>query len=71
MITNIYKEMVEAGVVIGSHCSDMYVPVNEITTALVAAYEFKCNVTTFHSNITGERCYDIPFAFPNWNARTK
>ena len=64
--------MVDAGVEIGSHDSDMYVPVNDVTTALIKDYTFNCNVTTFYSNITGERCYDTPFAFnPYWEARTK
>ena len=68
---SIYEQMKAAGVTIANHCSDLYAEVNEKSTAIVAAYEFKCNVTTFQSAIEGEGCfYDIPFAFdPYWQKR--
>lgn len=67
---SIYKEMVEAGVENSSHESDLYVPVNMVTTQLVEAYEHKNNVTMFTSNIDGKRWYDIPFAFdPYWESK--
>ena len=60
--------MVEANQEISSWSSDLHVPVNAVTKAIVDAYEFKCNVTTFTSNIDGVRMYDIPFAYtPYWD----
>lgn len=67
---SIYKEMKAAGVEMSSHESDLYVPVNLVTAALVTAYEHKNNVTTFTSNIDGNRWYDIPFAYdPYWESK--
>jgi len=69
---DIYKEMIDAGIEVSSHYSDLYVPVNEVTTAIISRYEFKCNVTRFRSAITGKAMYDIPFAFtPYWERRQK
>jgi hypothetical protein len=64
---SIYRQMIEAGVEIASHESDLYVPANEITDAIIREYEFKNQVTPFFDNITRTRWYDIPFAFePYW-----
>jgi hypothetical protein len=67
---DIYKEMLAAGVLIESHQSDMYVPVTEVTRAIVARYEYRTNVTTFIHQISGAHSYDIPFAYsPFWEAK--
>jgi hypothetical protein len=64
---SIYEQMKATGVEIGSHESDLYVPVTEETTAIVNAYEFKGNVTRFTSQIDKKPWYDIPFAYePHW-----
>ena len=69
-ITDIYTAMLASGVEIDHHCTDLYVPVNEVTTAIVDRYEFKCNVTKFRSAIDGTPWYDIPFAYtPAWKER--
>lgn len=69
---SIYKAMVEAGVEISNHYSDLYVPVNPTTIALLADYKFKTNVQLFKCQITGLPYYDIPFAYePYWEARMK
>ena len=60
---SIYSEMMVAGVEIDHHCTDLYVPVNEVTTSIIDRYEFKCNVTKFRSAIDGTPWYDIPFAY--------
>ena len=68
----IYQEMKEAGVPISSWQSDLYVPVNDVTRAIISRYEFKSNVTMFTSNITGDLCYDIPFSYdPYWEGKLK
>ena len=37
----IYDQMVALGVEIGSHASDLYVPVTPETSAIVKTYEFR------------------------------
>jgi hypothetical protein len=66
----IYDQMKAAGVQISNHESDLYVPVNPISTAIVNAYEFKSNVTIFTSNSDKKPWYDIPFAYsPFWRSK--
>lgn len=43
--------------------SDLYVPVNDITKAWVAKYEYKAQVTVFTSETDGKLWYDIPFGY--------
>jgi hypothetical protein len=68
---NIYDEMVAAGVTINNHESDLYVPVNPTTTAILAKYyTHKSNATKFRDSVSGVITYDIPFAYqPWWDAR--
>ena len=69
---SLYEEMVEAGVEIDSHYSDLYVPVNDITSALVTRHYGGNHYAaqTFINNIDGKRWYNIPFAYaPYWAAR--
>jgi hypothetical protein len=69
---SIYDQMLAARVLIDHHESDLYVPVNDRTTAIVNGYEFKGNVTTFISNVDKKPWYDIPFAYaPWWSERQK
>lgn len=64
---SIYQQMVEAGVEIDHHATDLYVPVTEASTELVCAYRWRKNVTTFINQVTGDLWYDIPFAYePAW-----
>jgi hypothetical protein len=63
-VTSIYEAMKAAGVQIESHATDLYVPVNDVTRAIIAEYDSKQNVTTFTSNIAPHvPWYCIPFAF--------
>ena len=62
-----YQQMLDAGVECSNHESDLYVPVNDITTKIKDGYRFSQSVTTFHCGITGELMYDFPFAYdPFW-----
>ena len=66
---NIYEEMVKVCLAdeIGSHNSDLYVPVKPETKEIIEKYEFKASVSTFRDNISGRLYYDIPFAYsPYW-----
>jgi len=67
-IKDVYNRMKEAGVEIGSHSSDLHVPVTETSTAILEHYEFHENVTKFRSLVDGKMWYDIPFAYqPFWD----
>lgn len=68
MSKSVYDSMLEANQEISNWCSDMYVPVNDTTTAIIKDYEFKCNVKRFKSNVDGKMMYELPFAYePYWN----
>ena len=70
MITDIYTAMIQCDILVDNHESDLYVPINEITTNIVNCYKFKCNVTRFTNQVTKTLYYDIPFAFnPYWERR--
>ena len=66
----IYGQMVDAGVEIASHESDLYVKVTPESEAIINTYEHKANVRRFVSAIDGTQWFDIPFAFiPWWDKR--
>ena len=68
----IFDQVVAAGIPHHHHATDLYIPVNRQTTALIAAYAFKSNVTTFTNQVEGGLWYDIPFAYlPAWEAKAK
>lgn len=65
---SIYQQVIERGVEHANHSSDLYIPVNDETRALIAEYEHKRNVSVFKNNIDGKPWFDIPFAYdPFWN----
>lgn len=68
---SLYAELKAAGVSMDNHESDLYVPVNLQTTAILAKYPTqKSNARTFKSNIDGVLTYDIPFAYePFWDKK--
>jgi hypothetical protein len=62
---NIYAECVELGIPTNSHYSDLYIPANQQTAALLK----KHNITTakiFTNQVEGGLWYDIPFAYSPW-----
>jgi hypothetical protein len=64
---NLYEQCQAAGIETDHHESDLYIPVTEATMALIKAYEFKTNVTTFISQIDKKLWYDVPFGYmPFW-----
>ena len=69
---SLYDRMKAAGVEIDHHESDLYVPVNQTTEAIIAQYRFKSNVTRFISQIDRKPWFDIPFAYqPYWDEKTR
>ena len=70
--TQLYNAILAAGIPHSSHESDLYIPVTEETTKLLAPYQFRGNVQMFNSNKDGKLWYDIPFAYmPYWEAKLK
>ena len=63
---SIYERMVEAGVEIEHHNSDLYVPANGTTNAILGGYQLCRNVVKFKSHIDDQWWYDIPFAYDPW-----
>lgn len=59
---DIYSQLQALGVPMESHESDLYVPITPETSAVVRAWKFFSNVTTFRDEVTGVGMYDIPFA---------
>ncbi len=71
-IKDIYEEVVRLGLEHGNHESDLLVKVTPESKKLVDAYEFKCNVKMFSSQIDGSTWFDIPFAYtPVWEKRAQ
>lgn len=69
---SIYEQMVQAGVKVENHCSDMYVPKNAITEQIISTYDFPAMVTVFRDNIDHELWYCIAFAYdPFWTQKDK
>jgi hypothetical protein len=58
----IHQQFKELGIEISGHYSDLYVDVTPETKKIVEGYEYKCNVTTFKSQVSGKMMFDIPFA---------
>ena len=65
---SLYTDLVEAGVKISNHYSDLYFPVTDESAAILAKHPKQKDIaTTFRSNIDGVLCFDVPFAYdPHW-----
>lgn len=69
---SLWEQVKAAGIQHASHETDLYLPVNEQTRALIRGYRFKENVTTFQNQVEGGTWYDIPFAYlPAWEAKQR
>lgn len=64
----LYDELVEKGIKISNHYSDLYFPVTKETTEILARYPLQQgNATTFKNQVEGGLWYDVPFAYlPYW-----
>ena len=62
---SLYNELVEAGVEIDHHESDLYCQVSKESTAVLARHPCLAKSTFIHQR-TGTRWYDIPFMFDPW-----
>ena len=62
-IKTIFQQVQELEIEFDNHESDLYIPVNKVTTRLIDVYDFKQNVATFRNELNGKQWYDIPFAY--------
>lgn len=66
----IYTDLIEAGQPTSSHYSDLYTPVNDVTTALLKKHGIR-TAQTFKNQVEGGAWYDIAFAFdPYWEKKS-
>ena len=75
LAADVYTAMTKAGVQIEHHETDLYVPVNEQTTAILGNYPLAESIATKfrsdHPDDKGTLWYDIPFAYlPGWPKRS-
>jgi len=66
MLTNILQYVKDNNIEYFNYCSDLYIYVTDETKEIIDQYEFKCNVTTFISQIDNKAMYEIPFAFTDY-----
>lgn len=68
---SLYTDLIEAGVKVSNHASDLYFPRNAQTMEILVRHPLqRVNATVFKSNIDGVMTYDVPFAFdPFWERR--
>lgn len=68
---HIYTALLDAGVQLDNHESDLYAKVSDTSRAIIKTYYDTYTIRTFRSEIDGELWYDIPFAFlPFWERRS-
>lgn len=63
---SLYDDMVAAGVPCNSHESDLYVPVNDTTRAILKAHDVTTQTTFIDRHDGKTMMFDIPFAFSPW-----
>lgn len=71
----LYQQLVEAGVEISNHYSDMYVKATPESTSIINKFRSDGNLFSsvrFKNNIDGTMWYDIPFLYdPYWEEKSK
>ena len=66
---SVYTELVEAGVEVSSHASDLYFPATPFTEALVRANP-ELGFVVFHDRVTNKPAFELPFGYdPYWEKR--
>jgi len=70
---SLYEDVKATGGYIANHESDLYIEVNDTTTAILAKYPLQqSNARTFRNEVTGKLCYDVPFGYdPYWAAKAR
>jgi hypothetical protein len=66
---SLYTDLIEAGVPVSNHYSDLYCPVNETTRTLLKKHAV--TATTFTNQVEGGLWYDVPCMYdPFWEMKT-
>jgi len=60
----LYDKLKDAGIVMDSHESDLYVPSSAEALKLIKEHGF--NYSFFRSNIDGKLWIEVPFAYSPW-----
>jgi len=73
---HIYEQLKEAGVEIDHHESDLYCPVNDVSTAIIENWKkerrLSACVSRFINRNDGKAWYDLAFAYlPFWEKKGK
>ena len=65
---SVYKELIEAGIPIDNHESDLYALVTPVSREIVRKYELNNEIcaTVFKSKTDGRNWFDIPFSYAPW-----
>jgi len=66
LIVDIFEEVKRLNIPYDNWCSDLYIPKNKQTMELIKRYKYKCNVTSFISQVEKALWYDIPFAYSDY-----
>jgi hypothetical protein len=65
---SLYTDLIEAGIKVSNHESDLYCPVNEQTRELLKKHNLKGSM--FKNRVEGGYWFDVPFQFdPFWEKR--
>ena len=71
----IYERLIEAGIEVEGHESDMYVRVTKESMDIIGQWEVDTGAlrtVTFAAEPDGARYYDLPFQYtPYWDAKAK
>lgn len=70
---NLYDAIIAAGIQIDSHESDLYFPVTEQTTAILAKFPTEKEIArTFQHTVKNQLWYEVPFGFlPFWDKKPR
>jgi hypothetical protein len=63
---SLYVRLQQAGIPVEIHASDLWVPITDVSRAIVEKYEFFQHVTVFWSERDQTMCYDIPFGYAEY-----
>jgi hypothetical protein len=70
---SLYQALIEAGVKVSSHESDLYFPRTKESCEILQKYDVHYeNARNFINQVEGGVWFDVPFAFdPYWEAKRK
>lgn len=71
-LVTLYQALVDAGIKVSNHYSDLYYPVTPQTTEILSRYpDLKRISVTFYNKLTNSLYYETPFQYlPFWESLT-